>query len=304
MEKRRWFEADFIFFVFIVSIVLISGCIGYVSHTGEPQQKENKTGAEKIGVVVSILPQKEFVEKVGGDKVKVTVMIPPGANPHTYEPTPSQLTDVGKAKIYAKIGSGIEFEISWMDKLISMNQNMFVVDCSKGINLVESEDEDEPGMDPHIWTSIKNAKIMVKNIRDGLIEIDPENKNYYDENAEKYIKELDKLDEEVAQYTSETKNKDFIVFHPAFAYFCRDYGLHQIPVEQEGKEPTAKWMERVIEEAKQKNIKVIFVSPQFNQKSAEVIANEIQGKVVSVDPLAEDYLENMRKIAKAFTTEA
>jgi len=278
--------------VFVIVICLICGC--------STNENESSAGEEKIGVVVSILPQAEFVEKIGGDKVKVTVMIPPGASPHTYEPKPSQLVELSKAKMYAKVGSGIEFELSWMDKIISMNRDMLVVDCSIGITLIESEDADEPGKDVHIWTSVRNAEIMAENICEGLIKADPKNREYYDSKKNKYLKELDELDKEITGIISEKKNKEFIVYHPAFAYFSRDYGLKQIPVEQEGKEPAPRWIERLIEEAKEKNITVIFASPQLSTKSAEVIANEIKGSVVLIDPLEKNYTGNMIKIAEAF----
>jgi len=141
---------------------------------------------------------------------------------------------------------------------------------------------------------------MTENICGGLIKADPKNKEYYESNKNKYLKELDELDKEITRIISEKKNKEFIVYHPAFAYFSRDYGLKQIPLEQEGKEPAPRWIERLIEEAKEKNITVIFASPQLSTKSAEVIANEIKGIVVLIDPLEKNYTGNMIKIAEAF----
>ncbi|MGB9678141.1 MAG: metal ABC transporter solute-binding protein, Zn/Mn family, partial [Candidatus Ratteibacteria bacterium] len=170
-------------------------------------------GNEKIGVFVSILPLSEFVEKIGKDMVKVSVMVPPGASPHTYEPTPSQLKELSKAKMYVMVGSGIEFEIAWMEKIISLNKKMLICDCSKGINLIEEEygeeeDQHSPhGKDPHIWLSVKNAKIMVENIYQGLIKIDPKNRKYYLKNKEEYKSQLDKLDKEILEKLKNKKNK-------------------------------------------------------------------------------------------------
>jgi len=254
----------------------------------------------KIGVVVSILPQEEFVKSVGGDKVDVTVMVPPGASPHTYEVTPAQMVKLSKAGIYAKVGTPLEFELTWLDKLIAQNKDILVVDCSKGINLVQSDDPDEPGMDPHIWTSVTNVKAMVNNICDGLVTIDPGNKSYYQGNRDAYLAELDALDKDIRVTLSGTAGGTFIVYHPAWSYFARDYGLVQVGIEQEGKEPKAAYMARLISEAKGKNIKVIFVSPEFDTRNAETIAREIDGRVVIIDPLAKDYLINMRSIADAF----
>jgi zinc transport system substrate-binding protein len=259
-------------------------------------------GAESTGktvVAVTILPQAGFVEAIGGDKVEVIVMVPPGADPHTYEVTPDQMTKLSQAKMYAKVGSPIEFEVTWMDKLVAVNKNMLVVDCSKGIDLITSQDPDEPGIDPHIWLSVKNAKIMVQNICDGLVQVDAANKAYYEKNCADYLDKLTQLDNELAADLSGVKNRSFIVYHPAFGYFARDYNLTQIAVEQEGKEPNADYIIRLIEEAKADNIRVIFVSPEFSTKSADVIAKEIGGQVVVVDPLAEDYISNMRNIESA-----
>lgn len=240
---------------------------------------------EEIGVVVSILPQAEFAESVGGDKVVVTVMVPPGASPHTYAPTPGQLTAVKQAKMYAKVGSGVEFELVHMDKIIEANKDMLVVGCSQGVELM--------GKDPHIWLSPRNAKIMVENICNGLIKVDPENEEYYTQNKNKYLTKLDGLDEDCKSSLAGITNRSFMVFHPAWGYFARDYDLTQIPIEKEGKKPTAAGVAALIEQAKANNIKVVFVSPQFDVSSAKAIAEAIDGKVAFLDPLARDYINNI-----------
>lgn len=252
--------------------------------------------SDKIGVVVTIQPQAEFVESVGGEKVKVTVMIPPGASPHTYEPTPSQMTEAARARMYAKVGSGVEFELAYMDKIAAINKNMLVVDCSEGIQLITSVDPDEPGMDPHIWLSPHNASIMVKNICEGLIQVDPENRAYYEMNRDTYLSKLDELDKEISYKLADVQNRAFIVFHPAWGYFARDYNLEQIAIEVGGKEPSGQDIARAIEEAKKRNIKVIFASPQFNPQSAEVIAKEIDGRVILIDALARNYITNLQAV--------
>jgi len=268
-------------------LMAAAGCGGQAATTG------------KTVVAVSILPQAGFVEAIGGDKVEVVVMVPPGADPHTYEATAEQMIKLSNAKMYAKVGSAVEFELTWMDKLIAVNRNMLVVDCSRGIDLTASQDPDEPGSDPHIWLSVKNAAIMVQNICDGLVQVDAANKSYYEANCAAYLEQLTALDEEIAADLAGVANRSFIVFHPAFSYFARDYGLTQIAVEQEGKEPDADYIARLIEEAREDGIKVIFVSPQFSTKSAEVIAREIGGQVVIIDPLAKDFIGNMRAVEAA-----
>lgn len=278
--------------VLIILISLIS--IYIINH---PQVEEEKD-SEKINVIVSVLPEAEFVERVGGEKVKVTVMVPPGADPHIYEPLPSQLKEVSLANIYAQVGSGIEFELAWMDKIKDMNRDMLIVNCSQGIELIKPEEENENN-DPHVWVSPKNAKIMVKNIYDGLIQIDPGNKEYYRENEEKYLEELDSLDKNITKALSGKENRKIMVYHPAWGYLCKDYNLEQISIEKKGKEPTPQGVASIIDEAKKYNIKIIFVSPQFPTKSAEVIAKQIGGQIVFIDDLAKDYVENLNKVVDA-----
>ena len=293
----------------IFLIIEISGCV---------QGIDRAINDDKIGVVVSIPPQAEFVEKVGGDKVTVTVMIPPGANPHTYEPAPVQLEEVSKAEIYAKVGSGIEFELAWMDKIIKINEKMLVVDCSRGVKLIaisyesgepvayneyDENDKDRSnfkGIDPHIWLSLSNAKIMAENIYEGLVQIDPENQKYYERNLGSYLEELDRLDEEIARIFLEKENKVIMVFHPTWTYFALDYGIKQMPIEEEGKEPTAEGIKNLIDKARKYDIKVIFASPEFSTKSAEAVAREIGGSVVLISSLKKNYVENIREAEKAF----
>jgi zinc transport system substrate-binding protein len=276
-------------------LVLILGC----------SSQEQKT--DKINIAVSILPLAEFTEKIGGERVTVSVMVPPGASPHTYEPIPSQLKDVSKAKMYVKVGSPIEFELTWLGKILSTNKDMFLVDASPGIELVSVE----PGhphestrrerYDPHIWLSPRNAKIMAENICNGFISIDPKNKKYYTQNKEKYLKELDNLDHNIEQLLVGKINRKFMVYHPAWGYFAKDYNLEQISVEIEGKKPTAKSIQYLIEQAKDNSIKVVFTSPQFNTESAKVIAREMGGRVVFINSLEKDYIPNMKRVAQALS---
>lgn len=162
---------------------------------------------DKIVVAVSLLPQAGFVKEVGGDRINVFVMVPPGYNPHAYELTPSQMTELSQALMYAKVGSNIEFELVWMDDLVALNKDMLVVDCSQGIELrgmtdaPEQEhkevDHEHTGLDPHIWMSPSNAQIMVRNIAGGLIQIDPDNRAYYEQNRDAYLQKLAQLDRDI-----------------------------------------------------------------------------------------------------------
>ena len=253
-----------------------------------------ESAGEKPVVVVTILPQVEFVKEVGGDRVVVTVMVPPGANAHIYEPTPSQMMTLSEASMYAKVGSGIEFELTWMEKLRAANEEMMMVDCSAGVPLQEVTDEsDSSEIDPHIWMSPGNVAIMVRNIYDGLVTIDAVNKAYYARNRDAYLRELYRLDQKIRDSLSAVPDRTFMVYHPSLGYFAREYDLTMLSIENEGKEPTAAGMVRMIAQAKERNITVIFADPQFNPQSVRVIADAIGGRIVFIDPQAGDYLANM-----------
>jgi zinc transport system substrate-binding protein len=252
-------------------------------------------GGEKIesgrmNVVVSILPLADFAKQLGQDKIEVTVMIPPGASPHTYEPKPVQLIAVSKARVFVKAGSGVEFELAWMDKLYQINPKMMVLNSSEGLELEER--------DPHVWLSPLNAKKMVENICEGLVEIDPGNKEYYTSNKEDYLKQLDDLNEFIKVQLDDLRNKMFFVYHPAWGYLAKDYNLEQISVEREGKEPTAEEIRKVVEKVKELGDRTIFVSPQFATKGAEVVAAEIGGSVEFLDPLPQSYISDMRALVQ------
>lgn len=270
----------------LVMAMLSTACSQPINQTTSQNFSENK-----IQVAVSILPQADFVEKIGQEKVQVTVMIPPGASPATYEPTPSQLKYLSWANLYIKIGH-IPFEKTWMNKITDANKNMQLIDSSQDIEIIEN--------DPHIWLSPSLVKIQAEHIYNGLVGIDPKNKDYYTENKNKFLQDLDALDKEIKVALSDIAIRKFMIFHPSWGYFAKDYGLEQIPIEIEGKEPNPDDIVKLIETAKANNIQIIFASPQFSTRNAELIAKEIGGKVIFVDPLARDYITNMSIVSKTF----
>ncbi|WP_455278985.1 metal ABC transporter solute-binding protein, Zn/Mn family [[Eubacterium] cellulosolvens] len=256
---------------------------------------------EQPRVVVTILPQAEFIEKIAGDKVSITTMVPPGANPHTYEPRPSQMKEVAEAQMYAKVGTGLDFELVWMQKIIETNPNMLVVDSSEGIQLIEMvahDNEDQlGGKDPHIWLSPKKAIIMVENLYEGLVKIDPDNKEYYAKNKDVYIDSLKELDRTIMKTFSGLKTRKFMVYHDSWGYLAYDYGLEQIPIKKEGKEPTPEGIANLIDQARENNITIIFASPEFEIQTAKTIAEEIDGSVIMISPLAKDYINNLKRMS-------
>ena len=282
-----WTHAKNVFsLILILAIVATAGCM----------EENSSDQQEKTTVVVSILPQAEFVEKIGGDHVETIVMIPPGASPATHEPTSNQLKELSKAEIYVKVGSGLPFEKVWLEKIKDINEDMLLVNSSKGIDLRPMGE----GMDPHVWNDPNNAIIMVDNIYKALIEVDPSNEETYTQNRDSYTEELKSLDREIQETLENKSGNSFMVYHPAWGYFAERYDLNMVPIETEGKEASARQLSEIITFAKQENITVIFVQAQFSTQSAEAVAEEIDGKVVKVDPLARNYTDNMYKVTEAF----
>ena len=405
----------------------------------------------QTNIVVSIAPQQTFVEKIGGDKVKVSTMVKPGSDPHTYEPKPSQMKDISNANIYFPIG--LEFENTWLTKFADQNKNMKFVEMTKDVefiemtahhhhheshehdvtkheeelpyewagvfelkkgtytwsfskkdddyaeatmkmliikadksndNLIETyektakntfkenktssvkndaslesnnsfyklnfdknkdittfkieikedgkyvfftehmptefesdehyfkdlnnsdveamltfpKEEDHHGKDPHTWVSPSNVKIMAKNIYDALVEVDPSNKDYFEKNYTNFIEEINQTDKKIRNILSVLpENSKFMVFHPSWGYFAKEYNLTQLAIEVEGKEPKPKVLQKIIDEAKKQNVKAIFTQSEFSDKSAKTIANQLNIKVLKETPLAKDWSENLIKMA-------
>ncbi|WP_455281900.1 metal ABC transporter solute-binding protein, Zn/Mn family [[Eubacterium] cellulosolvens] len=291
-------------YITIIVTIIVIITIGLISL----HQSSDLNYVEKPRVVVTILPQEEFIEKIAGDKVSITTMVPPGASPHTYEPRPSQMKEITEAEMYAKVGSGLDFELVWMPKIIETNPNMLIIDSSKGIKLIETIADNENGehetnereharKDPHFWLSPKNVIIMVENLYEGLVKIDPDNKRFYTENKDAYIESLKELDSTIMQTFSGLKTKKFMVYHDSWDYLAYDYGLEQIPIQKEGKEPTPEGIANLIDQAHENNITIIFASPEFEIQTAKTIAEEIDGSVILISPLAKDYIENLKRMS-------
>jgi zinc transport system substrate-binding protein len=250
-------------------------------------------GAEPLRVFVSVLPQKTFVERVGGQHVRVQAMVNPGHSPATYAPTPRQVTALAYADLYVR--TGVPFENAWMARIRSANPAMRVLDARVGLDLRTLEHQDD---DPHIWTSPLIVKRMVRNIRDTLSELMPAYRDSFDVNYQSFIVELDAVDQEIRTLLSDLSRRRFMVFHPAWGYFADTYNLVQIPIETEGKEPGARALTALIEQARREGVKIIFVQPQFDNKLANRVALAIGGRVEVLDPLSPNYIDNLRRVAR------
>lgn len=269
------------------------------------------TGWARVQVSVSILPQKYFVEKIGGNLVQVNVMVGKGADPHTYEPKPRKMVSLSRSKIYFFVG-GIEFEETWLPKFRKINSHLKFVNTTFGIPRLkmaehhhdesshhdDEEEEEGEGNDPHLWLSPLLVKIQALHIYEALIQEDPTNQKAYWNNYQKFQKEIDLLYLKMKKLISPVKNSTLMVFHPSWGYLANDFGLKQLPIEIEGKRPKPAQLLKIIRIAKRKKIKVIFAQPQFSKQSAQVIAREIGGKVIVIDPLAENWTANLYHIAK------
>lgn len=278
-------------------------------------------GELPVRVFVSILPQAYFVEKIGGERVTVDVFVLPGKSPATYAPSPAQMSSLANASIYFRVG--LPFENAFIPKIKSSINNLKIVDTRKDVPIRQMEshmetmeddhghhdheghDHHHEGGDPHIWLSPPLVKIQAKTITDALCETDPEGSAYYRKNYQAFLAELDQLHLKIQNALEKIKGESIFVFHPSYGYFTDTYGLTQIAVEMEGKAPKGKQLAFLISEAKEKNVRVIFVQPQFDRSIAQKIANAIDGVVVMLDPLSKDYANNLldmsQKISEALT---
>jgi zinc transport system substrate-binding protein len=270
---------------------------------------QEETPPDTISIYVSILPQVYFVEKIGGERVKVRELVPAGREPHVFEPGPKQMTELSKTDMYFTIG--LPFEKILLPKIRTSFTNLQIVHTEKGITYrqmkhdhvshdddTDHEDEAETGsVDPHIWLGISEVKIQLKNILSALIAFDPHGKAYYESNYALFIQEIDLLYARLKKTLEPLKEKRFFVYHPAFGYFADEFGLEQFPIEIEGKEPGARQLTRIIDMVKKEKVKVIFVQQQFSRRNATIIAEHTGCVVIPIDPLKKEWLENMEEIA-------
>jgi len=304
----------------LCGLMVIAGC------------ESTEKNADELTVAVSIGPQKEFVESIAGDLVRVVTMIPQGASPSNYQPSPKEMNELSQAKVYFSIG--VNAEINILPSLSTMNDEIELVDLAKITDLVyearffgkedvheedvheedvheedvheedenegEHEDHDHSGRDPHIWMSPKRVIIIVEEIRDTLIQIDPDHKTEYTNNASEYIQELIRLDDDLNEMMQESLMTKFVVMHPSLGYFADDYNLEMVAIEEDGKEASASHLEEVIDYARENNIKVILYQAEFDENQAKTIADEIGATVESYEPLAEESLSMMYSLGQSF----
>ena len=289
-------------------VVIVTICLGGLPITGCSQRPTPKSTAEKLQIVVSILPQKYFVERVGGEYVSVEVMVEPGASPATYEPKPQQLRVLSQADAYVSIG--VPFENAWMNRITAANPEMLIVDTKQGIERIpmaahlhdedreKSHPDNAENPDPHIWLSPQLVIVQAHTIYKALVQLTPARGEIYQANLKNFLADIEALDAELRESLTGLEQRKFMVFHPAWGYFARDYGLEMVPIELGGTEPSAAELAALIAEARKEKIQVIFAQPEFSTRDAETIAQEIGGQVLLLDPLAPDWLENLRSVSQ------
>lgn len=244
-----------------------------------------------VSVLVTVTPQAFFVDRIAGARVSTSILVPVGRSPHTFEPTPTQMIEAATADVYFTIG--LPFELGILSRISDMNPDMTVVSTQA------IEEEHDHGSDPHTWMDPGLALAQADAICDALVMIDPPGAEAYRANMDSLRTELLMLDEELAAALEPCRGKSFFVFHPAFGHFADAYGLEQVAIESEGKEPSARELAELIETASLEGVSAIFVQPQHPARSAQTFADEMGATIVIIDPLAYDYPESLRKIATA-----
>lgn len=281
-------------------------------------QTQNSNDSKPV-ITVTIEPLRYFTEAIAGDRFTVVSMVPKGTSPETYDPSPQQLVDLAQSKAYFRIGY-IGFEQSWIDRLTDNAPHLQFFDTSQGIELIYDDShphhhpeadgggasdkahkhEHAGGVEPHVWNSTTNAQIIAGNILSALCTIDKANENAYVERYNGLCRQIERTDSLIRQILSHADTDHaFMIYHPALSYFARDYGLHQIPIEAGGKEPSPPHLKDLINTCKEEKVRVIFIQPEFDRRNADLIARQTGTQVVSINPLSYDWETEMMRIAES-----
>lgn len=258
-----------------------------------------------LRVLVSVLPLQLPVERVGGAAVRVDVLVGAGQNPHNYEPSPRQMAALADTDLF--LGIGVPFEQAWLPRVTAANPQLRVLDGRAGMSLRRSEDDhghDEghghrhAALDPHVWTDPQRVRVLVARLAAVLSDLRPAQAAAFAANAARLDADLAALDLRLQRRLACIEDRRFLVFHPAWGYFAERYGLEQVAIEFEGKEPGARALAAVIDAARAQGMRRVLVQPQFSRHSAAAVAAALQGEVVVADPLAPDLLQNLERVAE------
>lgn len=263
---------------------------------------DSAKGKEVPTVLVSVAPYAFFVKEIGGEHFRVKVLIPEGANPHTYEPKPQEVAGIQDAALWIRLKEPSEEKVYRV--LLEQKPSLKILEITRGIPLLSASccekghhHHPHDGEDLHVWLSPKLAELQASRIAEALISLDPVHETLYRQNLEHLLTKLHNLGGEIREILKNTHSKGLLVSHPAFAYFCQDYGLTQLSVEVEGKDPLPKQIDALLQKIEHHQIKTVFLEPQYSTKGAELLAEKLHLKSEMIDPYAEDYIENLREIA-------
>lgn len=251
-------------------------------------------------ITVTIEPLRYFAEQLVGDRAEVTTLVPKGSSPETYEPTAQQMVALGNSMMFIKVGD-LGFERTWVAKLGDLADGIEIVDTSEGIATVESTSRGVT--DQHTWMSCANALVIVKNIYNSLRKADPENASFYEGQYNALVAKIEKLNAELTESLNTVEGSSFIIYHPALTYFAKEYGLHQLAVEEDGREPSAASLAKVIDEAKAEGVRLMLVQQEFDRRNAEIVAKALNIGMTTINPLSYEWEKEMRDIGRIIASQ-
>ncbi len=275
------------------SFLLMFCCILAFASCGSGEDKANMPT-----LTVTVEPLRYFTEAIAGNRFRVVSMVPDGNNPETYDPTPQQLVLLSKSRACFRIGY-IGFERTWMDRLKDNMPNLVFYDMSAGIELIHDEGHrhaNGENVDPHIWNSVTNARLIAENVCSALCELDSSGQEYYRNRMDSLSQVFNETELQIGREIA-TADQAFLIFHPALSYFARDYGLKQICIEENGKEPSPAHLKVLIGICRKEGIRTAFIQQEFDRRNAELIANELNLKLVTINPLSYHWDREMLRIA-------
>ncbi len=279
------------FAILLIISVLLTSCAGELTDT-------------RPRIAVSIEPLRYFTEQIAGDHYKVTTLMPTGGSPETYEPTPHQIVELSQSQLYFSVGT-LGFEQTQLEKMAETAPELKIISLMKGVNLLAAQHSENSSnsADPHVWMSTNNARILASNICNALCEADSANAEIYKDNLKRFDARVDSIDAAIRTELKDVSHRSFLIYHPALGYFARDYGLRQLAVEQDGKEPSAARMQQLIRTCKNENVRVVFIEKEYSGKSARRIAEHLGAKVSIINPLGYDWPTELSIISKALKNE-
>ena len=284
----------------LVSFVVCLFAGTLLSCTGKAKD-ESKT------ITVTIAPLAYLTEKIAGNNYRIETLVPNGSSPETYEPSPQQLVRLSNSKIYFYVGH-LGFEQTWLQKMEQNAPNTTFSKTSEGIkNLTASHhhgDHVHEGIDPHVWTTPTNLKIMARNIAAGLSDTYPEDREVFTKNLKALEDSLDQTDHEIRHLLSGKEKRSFLIYHPTLSYFAHEYGLEQLVIEEDGKSPSPAHLQQLVRTSREKNVHTVFLQKEFDRRNAEVIARETQTQIVEINPLDYECTRELVQIANTLSHEA